>query len=435
MKAADKPQFVKEARDIYSSLDLEEFIKDPNNINEISKINRLIAIFKNFSSNDGQDLKNLLQEYQKTARKSTSQGTIKNRVVDMLQFIDQKIQEMDLYVIDDPVENKPQELTKKIVKKLKNDKFKVQSNQDGDDEHIFIWDRDDHSGKHVHLVVDGGTGEVRIDPKDKPPHDLLKKVVTVTTRGGMKIRSTKATLEFIEEDDKNSDIPVLDLEWTGSSGGPTGHFAQFKITNISQTQRAIDCQWEVRGFNYSVRSPDSDRFSLQPNFSKEVMFRIDGEYIFQQEVPELSLVMEYKAISGKTYFTRRELKQVRVPSGAFYQLEKGEKFYPAEQIMDVGIKSISEPYSTGDNEKCDFELNVGGVRQMISIGVSRTLLSTWDIGDTKEKVRAAIAELGSRMVKKMLTKGTPEDFMFLSYDFPQEYQTGFEGYKKLRDSL
>ncbi len=172
------------------------------------------------------------------------------------------------------------------------------------------------------------------------------------------------------------DIPVLDLEWTGPSGGPTGHFAQFKITNMSQTQRAIDCQWEVRGFNYSFRSSDSDRFSLQPNFSKEVMFRIDGEKLFSEEVPELSLVMEYKDINGNTYFTRRELKQVKVPAGTSYQLEKGGMFYPAEQIIDIGIKSISEPYSAGDNEKCDFEITSGGQTQIVTIGVSRTFLST-----------------------------------------------------------
>lgn len=109
------------------------------------------------------------------------------------------------------------------------------------------------------------------------------------------------------------DIPVLDLESMGGSGGPRGHFLTFKITNNSQTQKAIDCQWEVRGFNYSFRVPDSDRFSLQPNFSKEVTYRFDTEKLFQDEVPELSLIMEYKDINGSTYFTRRELKQVRVP--------------------------------------------------------------------------------------------------------------------------
>ncbi len=231
------------------------------------------------------------------------------------------------------------------------------------------------------------------------------------------------------------DIPVLDLESIGGSGGSDGHFLRFKITNMSQTQRAIDCLWEVRGFNYSFRTQDSDRFSLQPNFSKEVTYRFDTEKLFQNEVPELSLVMEYKDINGNTYFTRRELRQVKVPSGAFYTLERGGIFYPAEQIVDMGIKSISEPYSTGDNEKCDFEVSVGEQPQIVTIGVSRTLLSTWGIGDDNEKIRSVLAELGSRIVRKMVLKGKLEDYMFITSNFPQEYQNGYQGYKKLRDSI
>ena len=89
--------------------------------------------------------------------------------------------------------------------------------------------------------------------------------------------------------------------------------------------------------------------------------------------------MEFKDATGTTYFTRRELKQVKVPSGAFFELQKGNIFYPVEQIVDMGIKSISESYSTGDNEKCDFEVSVGGQPQIVTIGISRTLLSTWGL--------------------------------------------------------
>ncbi|MDO8657580.1 MAG: hypothetical protein Q7K55_02470 [Candidatus Levybacteria bacterium] len=231
------------------------------------------------------------------------------------------------------------------------------------------------------------------------------------------------------------DTPVLDMESLRRSGGPTGQFILFTITNNSQTQKAIDIQWEIRGFDYSFRSPEDDRFSLQPNFNKEVTYRLDTEKLYQTEVEELSFVMEFKDIHGATYFTRRELKQVRVPSDAFFELQKGDTFYPVEQIIDMGIKSVSEPYSTGDNQKCDFEVNIGGQPQMVSIGISRTLLSTWGIGDDDEKIRSALAELGSRIVRRMVLKGKLEDYMFVTSNFPQDYQTGFEGYKKLRDSL
>lgn len=100
MKAIDKPQYVKEARKLLSELNVDELANDANNLTLISKINRLIAIFTNFSSNDGQKLTELLQELQKWYRRSTSKGTIRNRAVDVLQFISQKIEEMDIYVIE-----------------------------------------------------------------------------------------------------------------------------------------------------------------------------------------------------------------------------------------------------------------------------------------------------------------------------------------------
>ncbi|MEK7595531.1 MAG: hypothetical protein AAB443_03025 [Patescibacteria group bacterium] len=234
---------------------------------------------------------------------------------------------------------------------------------------------------------------------------------------------------------KQNDIPILDLENVGGSGGPNGHFLLFKITNNSQTQKAIDCIWEVRGLGYSFRDQESNRFNLQPNFSKEVTYRFDTEKLYQEDVPELSLVMEFKDIYGNAYFTRRELLQVRVRSGAFYTLERGITFYPAEQIVDIGIKSISEPYFAGDNEKCHIEISLNEKPQIVTIGVSRTFLTTWGVINDTGKVRAILTELGDRVVRKMILKGVVEDYMFITSNFPSEYQSGFEGYKKLRDSL
>lgn len=234
---------------------------------------------------------------------------------------------------------------------------------------------------------------------------------------------------------QQKDTPVLDMESLRRSGGPSGQFILFTITNISQTQRAIDIQWEIRGFDYSFRSPDSDRFNLQPDFNKEVTYRLDTEKLYQNEVKELSFIMEFKDATGATYFTRREIKQVRVPSGAFFELQKGNIFYPVEQIVDMGIKSISKPYSTGDNQKCDFEVSMGGQSKIVTIAVSRTFLSTWGIGDDNGKIKSTLAELGSRIIRKMVSKRKLEDYMFVTSNFPIEYQNGFDGYRSLRDSL
>lgn len=100
MKAQEKPRYVQEARELLGSIDIDSLIKDPNSLQEIKKINRLIAIFTNFSYNDGEKLGNLLDEFQKWGRRSTHTGTIRNRAIDIIQFIGRKIEEMDIYVIE-----------------------------------------------------------------------------------------------------------------------------------------------------------------------------------------------------------------------------------------------------------------------------------------------------------------------------------------------
>ncbi len=91
----------------------------------------------------------------------------------------------------------------KIKQELEDEQFWVKTQIDGEDTHLFIGDKND-SGKKVHLISDGGTGELRIDPKDVSPHDLLAKVTTIIEmKSGKKIQSTRTSLEFIESDETN----------------------------------------------------------------------------------------------------------------------------------------------------------------------------------------------------------------------------------------
>jgi len=193
MKPEDKPKYVEEARQLLGSIDVDYLVANHNDLEEIAKINRLAVIFIKFSLNDGERLVELLKSFQNWARRSTSAGTIKNRAVDMLQFIDRKIGDMSEYVIE-PVTKDDVE---RIKRKLKDEELWVQSNIQGDEEHIFIGNRDDKDGRKVHLVV-GKTGEIRVDPSDKPPGELLDRVTSITTRAaGKRISFTKATLEFL----------------------------------------------------------------------------------------------------------------------------------------------------------------------------------------------------------------------------------------------
>jgi hypothetical protein len=88
---------------------------------------------------------------------------------------------------------------KTVKRRLEDAQLWLESRVQGEDEHIFVGDKRDPSSK-VHLVIDGKTGEIRIDPKDQSPHDLVTHVVTIlTTTSGRRIRSTRAALDFIPD--------------------------------------------------------------------------------------------------------------------------------------------------------------------------------------------------------------------------------------------
>lgn len=90
----------------------------------------------------------------------------------------------------------------KVKQLLEDEELWVKSQIDGEDTHFFIGDKT-HSIEKVHLISDGQTGELRIDPKDKNPHDLLTKVtVIMETKSGKKIQSTKTSLEFLENNEE-----------------------------------------------------------------------------------------------------------------------------------------------------------------------------------------------------------------------------------------
>lgn len=514
MKAEDKPKYVEEARQLLTSINMDDLISNPNDLKEIGKINRIEAIFTNFSSNDGQELTRLFSIFQKHARSSTSVGTTRNRGADVMQFIGRKIEEMDIYRIDTELFHTGPTITASNhilpFQKLSSDDFvrlsfwilersskyrKVEYYEGMGDRQrdIIAYTADNRKyyyqcKKYQHITaailkdeLDLLKGHCDKSPNFKPETITFIVSCRISAQARDEINEYGTNLGFdditiwseVELDEKakatsgvlgeffrfnkdlvrnvvqevlsaegnkkhtreHHDIPVLDLEGLRHSGGPTGQFILFNITNLSQTQKAIDCQWEIRGFDYSFRSQDSDRFSLQPNFSKEVTYRLDGEKPYQNEVKELSLVMEYKDMNGIPYFTRREIKQVKVPSGAFYEFIRSGQFYPAEQMSDIGIVSISGPNLDGDKYQSEFEISSEGQSKIITIGISRTLLAVWGISEDNEKIEATIAELGSRVIRKMLLKKELNDYLFVTNNFPQDYQNGFTGYKLLRDSL
>lgn len=432
MRAQDKPKYVNEARELLGELSIDVLTTNPNNLQEIKKINRLIAIFTNFSFNDGQELRRLFLEFQKCARRSTSAGTIQNRAVDVFQFIDQKIEEMDIYVIEEPIRKKQD----KIVKSLKDEKLWVQSSLEGKDLHILIGDRDTKKGEHVHLISDSETGELRVDADDKTPNELIERVVSITTKYGSTIGVSqygiRTTMEFLNKNvTSNKDVPILYATGIRRSGGPSGHFEYITIKNIGK-EIALDIHWGIRAFAYEWR-PSEGVFELEPNQEKEVIYPISSEKIFTEIIPELNVIMEYKDASSKAYFTRRELNQVKVPSGVFYEL-KADTFHPPSILIDDGLQLISEPVHNGDKVEAVFKIDTKEGPKEVKIGLSGSLIAVLDL-TRDELIKQAILELAHRKIRKMKREDNLNDYLFTTRDLPNGHNGGFNAYVLLRDTV
>jgi len=429
MKAQDKPQYVDEARKLYGLLEIEKLIKNPNDLTAISKINRLIAIFTNFSYNDGQELRRLFLEFQEQARHSSSIGTTRNRAVDMAQFIGQKI---DIYVIDEPIKRSQD----RIIKNLKNEKFWLHSSLEGKDLHVIVGERDSDKGEHIHVISDSETGAIRYDTNDQHPSELLKRVVSLVTKSGTTIGVTqsgiKTTMEFIDTNatTSESDPPILYATGIRHSGGPTGHFVYFTLKNISK-EIALDIHWGIRAFAFEWR-PQDEPFELEPNKEKEVIFPISTEKIFTEAIEELNIIMEYKGMDGTAYFTRRELEQVKVPSGAFFNL-KATTFYPPSILVNDGLRVLSEPFQDGDRVEMLFEIKVDGETKKAKIGMSRSLSSV--LGFDDGQIKQAILELAHRKIRKMVKENNLTDHLFTTHELPEHNAGDFDAYIKLRDSI
>lgn len=94
---------------------------------------------------------------------------------------------------------------RKIKAELSSEKIHIESVVDGEDQHIFIVERG--SNEHAHLILDGGTGEIRIDPKDKAPHGLIKSVqAKLELKTGEVVKITKSALSFVEPESPQADV-------------------------------------------------------------------------------------------------------------------------------------------------------------------------------------------------------------------------------------
>lgn len=501
MKAKDKPKFLKEARELHSSLDINQLIVNPNDAGEIKKINRLTAIFRNFSSNDGEDLDRLFSEFQKWARAGERKQHIENLAADLNRFIGKKIEDVDLYVIEDETSEslkaagtqdkkfdvafsfagEQRSYVEKVASYVENQSSLsvfYDDNYEGDmwgsnlvdyfkeifekrANYCVMFISKEYSEKTwpnferqiiqaKSLFQDGYLLPVRFDDtpikgevptvkylniKDMEPEELGEKIIKKVV-GSDKYTAKKETRVVTVSSKANiatpEEIPLLYIKPNvGAQGSPKGHFLHFFVKNMSG-QVLLDINWGMRGFDYEWRLKDGF-FELEPEQEKELTFPLSDEKVFLNEVPELNVFAEYRDLENRYFFVRRELKQEKVPSGAFYAF-KAAAFHKPSLLRDDGLRLISGPNHNGDRYEAEFEIKTPKGTEKAKIGVSRTFLSVWDMAE-EGKIKQALLELGHRQMRKMAKESNIRDYIFITTNYPQEYQNGFEGYKALRDSI
>ncbi len=501
MKAKDKEKYVNQARRLYSSLDPDKLIDNSDDSSSVQTINKLIAIFKNFSFNDGKKLEELFKEFQKWARAGKRKPHIKNCLNNTLQFIGQKIEEMDIYTIEN--ETGKSSRVESPDEKRVDVAFSFAGEQRGYVEKVALYvekegalsvfydfnyeidmwgsnmvdyfksvfekranycvmfiskeyaektwpnfERQIIQAKSLfqqgyllparfdNTPIEGEIPTIKyVNISGMSPEEfgemVIKKVV------GSDKYTSKKTTDTVTITTKASiatpeNIPLLYIKPNvGGRGGPKGHFLDFTAKNMSN-QVLFDIKWGLRGFGYEWR-PRDEFFELEPSMEKKLTFPLSDERIFLEEVSELNVFIEYRDIENRHFFIRRELKQEKVPSGAFYAF-KAAAFHQPSLLGDDGLKLLRDPRQVGGRYEATFEIHTSKGVKKACIGVSRTFLSVWGLTEEKD-AEHAVVELGHRQMRKMAREDSVQDHVFVTADYPQEHQNGFEGYKKLRDTI
>jgi len=90
------------------------------------------------------------------------------------------------------------EAEKTIKKRLETEGLFAESRSQGEDQHLLIGKKDG-TGEKAHIIIDGKSGEIRVEDNQKEPTDLVAKIETILTLpNGKKIRTTREILEVIE---------------------------------------------------------------------------------------------------------------------------------------------------------------------------------------------------------------------------------------------
>lgn len=91
------------------------------------------------------------------------------------------------------------EAEKTIKRRMEIEGLFVESRSQGEDQHLLIGKRDG-SGEKAHMVIDGKSGEIRIEDKRLEPTELLARIETILTLpNGRVIKTTREAVEEISD--------------------------------------------------------------------------------------------------------------------------------------------------------------------------------------------------------------------------------------------
>jgi len=111
------------------------------------------------------------------------------------------------YPVDNPWEKiqpfleilQQHEAERTIKHRLETEGLFVESRSQGDDQHLLIGLRNGNADK-AHIVIDGKTGEIRVENNQQEPTQLAVRIETILTLpNGKKIRTTREAIEEISD--------------------------------------------------------------------------------------------------------------------------------------------------------------------------------------------------------------------------------------------
>lgn len=91
------------------------------------------------------------------------------------------------------------EAEKTIRHRLETEGLFVESRSQGEDQHLLIGVKDGSADK-AHVIIDGKTGEIRVEDNQQEPTQLTARIETILTLpSGKKIRTTREAIEEISD--------------------------------------------------------------------------------------------------------------------------------------------------------------------------------------------------------------------------------------------